>query len=34
MPKILGNEFKYAGGYGRVSGVKKREENINGKRKM
>jgi hypothetical protein len=34
MPKMLENEFKHAGGYGRVSGVKEREENINGKRKM
>ena len=34
MPKRLGNKFKHAGGCGRVSGVKEREENINGKRKM
>jgi hypothetical protein len=34
MPKRLGNKFKHAGGYGRASGVKEREENINGKRKM
>jgi hypothetical protein len=34
MLKMLGNEFKHAGGYSRASGVKEREENINGKRKM
>jgi hypothetical protein len=34
MPKRLENKLKHAGSYSRVSGVKEREEKINGKRKM